>query len=269
MTAPLRRRKQTRKTRHRTRRQRIVQRGGRSTAPTWVILQYDNRQLSYEFKQLVKVNQNYAHSQGYDYIFDSSMYHMPPYWIKVKLTNDLLKKTLPNGHLKYKGVMFIDTDAVIVKPDQTLDEITSKSKDFMAASDINYDLFPNAQSPFNAGVFIVKNTPKAQAIFEDWLTVYEAVKKFWVFNGNTWHTNGNWAGAYYEQGSFVDQILPKHRAIIDLVDKQILQAQYIPQIEAIRPETFVIHFSHTRKNLQLPSFLQNELTTLLEKRAKN
>ncbi len=243
------------------RRRRIFQSGG-SKGPTWVILQYDNRNLSYEFKQLVRVNRQYAERHGYDYIFDSKSYPIPPYWIKVKLTQDLLKEMLPDGRPKYKGVMFIDTDAVIVKPEVTLDTLSTGDKDFFAAADINYDLYPQDQSVFNAGIFIVKNTPKAHALFRDWMAVYDKVKDYWIFNGTTWHTNGNWAGPVYEQGAFVNEILPRHKDTIKLVDKYILQAQYVPQVEPIRPETFTIHFSHVRKNLQLPTFLLNELPKL-------
>jgi len=218
---------------------------------------------------LVKLNKEYAKKHGYDYEFMTTQYHMPPYWIKVKLTKYFLDKKLPNGHQKYKGVMFIDTDAVIVKPEITLDNLTAPYKDFIAAADINYKYFPNDQSPFNAGIFIVRNTVKSRELFDTWMKVYEGVKRFWIFNGTTWHTNGNWAGAFYEQGSFVDQVLPKHGSTIDLVNEQILQAQYIPDMEPIRPETFVIHFSHTRKNLQLPTFLLREYRRLSEMVGQN
>ncbi len=267
---PLRRRRQSRKSRRRTRKQH----GGSATSispvtPTWLILQYDNRQVSSEFQLLVQLNRQYAKRHGYEYKFISKQYPMPPYWIKVKLTKDFLEEKLPNGHHKYKGVMFIDTDAVIVKQEKSLEQLTAPHKDFMAAADINYRYFPNQQSPFNAGIFIVRNTMKARKLFDDWMNVYEGVKRFWIFNGTTWHTNGNWAGAFYEQGSFVDQVLPKHGATIDLVNEQILQAQYIPEREPIRPETFVIHFSHTRKNLQLPAFLVKEYRRLSEMTGQN
>jgi hypothetical protein len=263
---PLRRRKQTRKTRKRTLRVRRAQRGGSAAAPTWLILQYDNRQVSSEFQMLIGMNRKYANRHGYQYRFISEQYPMPPYWIKVKLTKDFLDEQLPNGRQKYRGVMFIDTDAVIVKPQKSLDQIIAHYKDFVAASDTNYPDFPSQQSKFNAGVFIVRNTPETRKLFDDWMNVYEGVKRFWTFNGSTWHTNGNWAGAYYEQGSFVDQILPKHPQTIQLLikDRHILQAEYnvTPRPEPIKPDTFVIHFSHIRKNIQLPVFLSKEFQNL-------
>lgn len=255
----LRHRKQTRKAKTaRTRRRRLAlrrrQRGG-GAAP-WVILQYDNRNLPFEFKQLIERNRAYADKHGYVYKFDSNHYPLPPYWIKVEICKKLLEEIDPaTGQNKYGGIMFLDTDAVIVKPGISLDALMEGRKAFIAGPDIELGQSPN-QSVFNAGVFIAKNTPEVRTLFQDWINAYNPTD--WSFNGMNWFTHGRWAGPVYEQGAFVEKILPKHKETIELVDRQILQAEYPPENPTIRPETFVIHFSHVRKNIQLPIFLAKE-----------
>lgn len=258
----LRRRKQTRKARtSRTRRRRRIprrQRGGAAaTAAPWVILQYDNRNLPFEFKKLIEMNKTYAEKHGYTYKFESKQYPLPPYWIKVKLCKELLEEIDPaTGQPKFGGVLFLDTDAVIVKPDLSLDTLLENRKPFLAGPDVDIHTSPN-QSIFNAGVIVAKNTPEVRVLFQDWMNAYTPTE--WSFNGINWFTTGKWAGPTYEQGSFVEKILPKHKDTVELVDPHILQAEYPITNPTIRPETFVIHFSHVRKNLQLPLFLARKM----------
>lgn len=258
---PVRRRK-TRAARHRA----LSQRGGAVTSEaltgSWVILQYDNRPLSDSMRESVEINRRYAKKHNYKHYLFSDDYFLPPYWVKVALTQRLLDAKDPQtGHPLFKGVMFLDTDAIIVDHDKSLDDFAGQRRPFIAGPDITYGQNPS-DAPFNAGVFIVKNTEPAKDLLKDWMSAYNP--KDWFLRDGKWSTPSRWAGPAYEQGSFVERILPKYKdTIIDITDNPILQSMYDAGAEYQtgngnfkKDSIFVMHFSAGKKDGMLTQFLR-------------
>ncbi len=199
---------------------------------TWSILQYDDRNNSYN-KKLMKLNKEYCNLFGYNYLFfNSTDISLPPYWIKVYLAKKLLEKN-PTS----KGCIWLDSDAVIHQRTKPIEWVLKEEKDFYLCPDP-----PLWSSPFNAGVWIVRNTSIGKSILIDWMKCYNP--KNWSIGSNKkWKTKGKWAGIDYEQGSFVKYILPKYKYNLCILPYHVLQTQ---EIKDVKPDTFALHFCHKK-----------------------
>jgi hypothetical protein len=208
---------------------------------TWLILQYDDRELNNNDKKLMERNEEYAKKHGYKYKFiDSGHTDIPPYWRKVSLVKELLPK--------YKGILWIDTDAVIFDLSKTLDSITTSRHSMF----ISRDNWRATKDHFNAGVWLIKNTPEMNTLMSDWEDLYS--EKDWLKNsGGKWHTTGKWSNITYEQGSFIKNILIKYKKYIKWLPCNILQGA-IEDIHTLR-KPFIIHFMATLKEY-IPGFIK-------------
>lgn len=225
----------------------------RRSRKKWLILQYDDRSISkvsiddapvpatVDYTKLMEQNKKYAKRHGYAYKFVSKGYNkLPPYWRKVNLVKDLLKN--------YKGILWMDTDAVVFTPSKTLDSITNSSKMFFCSPD-NYG---TSTEHFNAGVWIIKNTPEMHDLMEDWLQLYNT--KDWLKNSyQKWHTTGKWSNTTYEQGSFIETIRPSYKQYMKILPCNVLQGC----LEDINTSTepFIIHFMTPLKK-HIPGFIK-------------
>lgn len=198
----------------------------------WLIVQYDDRHLSDLDKKFVERNRQYAEKQGYEHKFISEGYKdLPVYWRKVKIVQDMLEKP-------YKGVMWLDTDAVVHDMNRTIDSYYKSERGFIKA----IDRYGN--HIFNAGVWIVKNTPKMKELMENWMNLYK--KEDWKNEGDgKWSTNKAWAGNSYEQGSFASSITCKHKLNINTVSNTNLHGSLNNISSGNNP--FVLHFLNFRK----------------------
>jgi len=180
-------------------------------------------------------NKRYCEKHGYEHIFiDTSDIDVPPYWQKAFIAQNNLDK--------YKGILWLDTDATIFNMDITLDDVTSNSGSFYKS--IN----SRGNQIFNAGVWIVKNSERGRKILDDWIKQYKASN--WKKNGNKWHTNGPWAGKAYEQGSFAYKIVPMYSRNIKTLPENKLQSTDYGD-----PDTFILHLYNDNRS-KIPEFLE-------------
>jgi hypothetical protein len=213
----------------------------RRVRKTWLIVQYDDRKLDEHIELLVKHNKEYAKKHGYNYKFiDSGYTDIPPYWRKVWIVKELLPK--------YKGILWLDTDAVVFDLSKSLDSIvTSRHSMF-----IGRDNWRAKKYHYNAGVWLIKNTPEMNTLMSDWKNLYN--KDDWLRNSKgKWHTEGEWSKITYEQGSFTQNIFPKYKKYIKWLPCNILQGA----IEDINTshEPFIIHFMDTLKEY-IPAYVK-------------
>ena len=175
---------------------------------TWAVVQYDNRPVPDQYKPFIEINKEYCKTHGYEYIFKTDEYDMPPYWIKVKLCLDLLNTN------KYKGLLWLDTDAVIYDCKKSLDDFTS---DFTISRDPwgNSALLDH-DKVLNTGIWIVRS----KEIMNDWFNQYK--KEKWIKTNGHWNIDPKlpefergWAGINYEQGSFTYIVAPKYNININ------------------------------------------------------
>ena len=192
----------------------------------YVIIQYDDRKLSKRLKSFVKINKMYCKYHKYKHIFiDSNKKYgdLPPYWVKVKLVLELMKKYQNSSYSG--GVLWLDSDAVIYDINKSLDEFPQS---------ITFAPENGYQVGFNAGVFLFKNTVENINILSEWLNLYNPAN--WVkLSKKEWKcVNGVWAGESYEQGAF--HLLIDKYSLVNIVP-HILHCNSNPQID-----TFSYHF---------------------------
>jgi hypothetical protein len=212
----------------------------------WLIVQYDNREFfesfnnvehfSYsDYKKLVNVNEKYCKENNFDYLFSSENYNISPYWIKVKIIQDLIN----DPQSKYKGFIWLDTDAVIVNRNK-LHNIKSiiNNKSFY----ISHDHEKFGEGMLNCGSFFVKNDTTGREIMNSWMDGYDP--KTWTFTDGKWNTDGPWVGITYEQGYFNQVIYPKYKNNIEEVPWKFLQND-----DPLDEDTIITHFAWDAKNL--------------------
>lgn len=213
-------------------------------AKPWLIVQYDDRPLDPVDLQLIERNQIYARKHGYEHMLITSGYiDLPPYWRKVKVVMDLM------GSGKYKGILWMDTDAVVANMDITLDSIQDMSKDFYKAINVG------GNQIFNAGVWLVRDTARGLQIMKDWMGKYNA--EDWRLVDGTWHTRGAWAGKTYEQGSFAYTVVPKHKKGIETVPVEMFQSTDLKN-----PDVFIYHFYAGHKHKRAKFLRKHPLSAI-------
>jgi len=197
----------------------------------WAIIQYDDRKLTDVDKGLINRVAHYAKKWGHEHILKTSGYEdISPYWRKVFLAKDILN----TGN--YKGVVWLDTDATVYNMDKDLNSLIEEGKHFYKSADNT-----PGNKRFCAGVWFVLNTDIGKEILSKWTEGYKPDK--WKKNGNgKWKGDGEWAGTSFEQGSFMETILPTYENSLKHYDDTFLQA-----LEP-RPDAFILHFYFTKDN---------------------
>lgn len=204
------------------------QRGG---SLPWAVIQHDDRKLSDIDKGLMNRNKHYCQKWGHEYLYTIDGHEdMPPYWRKVFLVKDALATD------KYKGVLWLDTDAAIHGMDTDLNSLVEEDKHFYKSPDIT-----PTNKVFCAGVWFVMNTAIGKEIMAKWAEQYD--RKAWTNNGK-WATSGTWAGTNYEQGSFIEKVVPQYSANMKDYPETFLQALYPVN------NPFILHFYFTRDKRQ-------------------
>jgi len=218
----------------------------RKASKSWLIVQYDDRPLNKNHTEFIRRNQIYAKKHGYYYTFINKGYtDLPPYWRKVAIVRDYLNTD------KYKGIMWLDTDAVIFNMNISLDHVGDTTKHFFKATN------STGNQIFNAGVWTVKNTIAGKKIMEKWMELYDPSK--WKQNGKSWSTDSNWAGEDYEQGAFAYKIVPRYNKNINTLNEPFLQGVYPKMGEKHHDNVFVYHFYNVYKAREANFIRENPL----------
>ena len=204
----------------------------------WAIVQYENRPLSESIKQLIKINKEYCEKHNYTYIFESKLYNMPPYWIKVLLVKEILE----TGN--YKGILWMDSDAVINNMNTKFEDLVKVDRSFYYCKDA-----PRFPSPFNAGVWLVINNIIGKSLLNEWLNLYN--KNDWKKSPDgSWVSNGGWSGETYEQGSFIKFIIPKYHKSLHKFHWRKFQS-----VEKNKA-AFTLHFAGEYKDENMPTYIR-------------
>jgi hypothetical protein len=203
---------------------------------TWAIVQYDDRPLDDDTKKLVARNKRYCEKHGYTYIFEMKKYDLPPWWRKVKLVQEVMQTN------KFKGVLWLDTDAVVYNHEKTLDEVVKPHKSFYYSADS-----PQWKSTFNAGVWLVLNDNNGNRIINSWKNLYSPTD--WSEENGKWTSSGVWAGPTYEQGAFITHIQVPFAPYLHKYHWHFFQSY------TVHPDTFTMHFAGELSDMYLKDFL--------------
>ncbi|WP_277185841.1 hypothetical protein [Caballeronia sp. BR00000012568055] len=201
------------------------------------IIQFDDRPAESlaPFVELVRRNQRYAAAHGYDHLFiDEIDLDIPMFWVKPFLVADLLAT-------RYDTVLWLDTDAVVHNLTRTVESLFTDAAAMVFSPDN-----PLWQSTFNAGVFAC-NKP-ALPILREWCDRYP--KEQWLKNerGEWKCLHEQWAGPAFEQGAFVESILPKY------AETGLLKSLPWTTLQSPLPteDAFSLHFSaYFKWNIEL------------------
>lgn len=182
------------------------------------IVQMDTRDLGPQYSRYAANNEKTCHSSSVPctYIFSNGTGASfgpdayPVYWGKVFAVQAVMAE-------KDCGTVFwVDTDAVITTRDVANLELAMEGKAMLVSTDPFGFLASSSVSSntsFNAGVWGVRNSADGRMLLNLWTSEYNGDKwtKTLGESGITqWTCSGcTWAGVDYEQGSFLQNILPK------------------------------------------------------------
>lgn len=209
---------------------------------------YETRSQS-NFQKLRALNTAYCKLHNYTFLYFDAPINYPPFWAKVKLGYDLLASE------KYDILFWIDSDVVIHDTSICLESIYStfgQQKDifFMKSTDNH-----KWTSPFNAGVWLVKQCPRALEFFQDWFASYPS-DRWHQMSQNNWkclqcHEYAN--GLEYEQGAGTKLLQsPKYAPFVTTFHWTIFQPY---EIQDTVP--FTLHFCGDFKPY-MAKYLENQ-----------
>jgi len=206
---------------------------------SWAVVQYDSRDVSSgRIPEILHRNRRYCDMHNYThYLFREGLEDIPPYWRKVEIVRRILSLKIEDAPV-FRGVMWLDTDAVIWNyANYTLDGLLPSGFSFAYSADPQGIDSP---SPFNAGVWMVRNSKKGRAIMKHWMSLF--VPEQWrVSEKGKWVSSGRmWAGDEYEQGSFRNHVLQQGRFSESLLQLPWYVLNGIPG--ATYDRSFVLHF---------------------------
>jgi hypothetical protein len=140
---------------------------------------------------------------------------------------------------KYKGFIWLDTDAVIVNKNKinNIKTIINDKSFFISPDHEKFN--PNM---LNCGSFFVKNNSIGKKIMNDWMDGYDP--KRWFKSGTRWSTDGEWVGITYEQGYLNQVIYPKY-----INEFEVLPWKYLQNDDPTHEDTIVTHFAGGYKDL--------------------
>lgn len=208
----------------------------------YLVVQFDNRDfftnvielfINSDFNKLIKINKDYSKNHNLDYMYTKSYDNtIPVYWMKVKIITDLINNT------DYKGIIWLDTDAVFTHENKSILDILNNDKSFYISTDPpEYN-----ESALCVGTWIVKNNNIGVKIMNDWMNSYDP--SLWRLEKNNWITDTNWAGIAYEQGSFNQIIYPKYKNHIEVLRWDIFNND-----NKYNENSYISHYMGPKKEL--------------------
>jgi len=198
-----------------------------------------------EILLLKNINKKYCLKNNYDFIFfDKKMIKdldfenkYSPYWWKVALILKIMMES------DYDYIMWLDSDACFNDHNFKLENLCSVDKNiifYMCSDNIEW------HSPFNAGVWIIKNDSRGKEFMLEWLNMYNSSK--WTKNKGKWSCKNlffscRWAGDEYEQGACCKLInKEKYAPYVLNLPWQAFQHMHEPS-----KYSYVMHFADINK----------------------
>jgi len=188
-------------------------------APSLCVVQFEDRppsELGLQSRLPALNRQKCEAEAGCSYILHTDASDAPSYWQKVLLA----RRYLRSGSCSV--VIWLDSDAVVHTSPRRVSELLD-GKAMAIPREI-----PKWGGPFNAGAWAIAATPAGLRIMDDWAALWQSASARWQRHGPAsrpaWKCDGcRWAfGPWYEQGAFIDSILPEHGEHVRSVDWSVL-----------------------------------------------
>jgi hypothetical protein len=205
----------------------------------FAIITFENRKDKYTDLHNKNI-QNYCDKWNYKYFFYDKC-EDNVYWCKMYMVLNALK----SGDYDY--VMWMDSDSVIKNNNISLDSIVNKY-----SSDI-FVTFDNKYSVFNAGIFIIKNSPIGLEYMEE--CIKNNRKDCSI--PNSIQLRGQWTGLCYEQGVMNKLIFDRYEKYSTGLPNYIVYNMNInDNMETCNSDTFILHLYGSSDELRTKCFLR-------------
>lgn len=210
----------------------------------FLLLQIENRSNPL-LNAFMEHNRRVAAKYEFEYVQINTTYdeNLPPYWWKVFALRNIMYDR-PDVDL----VMWLDSDAFLAQYD-TRNPVMIAESDPDHEMWVSPDTWPDPWS-FNAGSFVVRNSPTGRAIMDKWVSLYNPAR--WNKVQGKWKADGPWAGPDYEQGSFANNIQDDASFRIKTFPSYVLSNT---SCKNIHPDTVSVHTYGGFKDIQGPSCL--------------
>lgn len=205
----------------------------------FAIITFENRKDKYT--ELHNKNiQNYCDKWNYKYFFYDKC-EDNVYWCKMYMVLNALK----SGDYDY--VMWMDSDSVIKNNNISLNSIVNKY-----SSDI-FVTYDNKYSVFNAGIFIIKNSPIGISYMEDCIKN----NRNSCLIPNSIQLRGQWTGLCYEQGVMNKIIFNKYAKYSTGLPNYVVYNMDIDDtMKTCNSDTFILHLYGSSDELRTKCFLR-------------
>jgi hypothetical protein len=204
-------------------------------------------------KENYKIINKYAKENKHEYlqIIDNEN-DISPYWLRVKILKELLKKT-KEGTL----IAYFDADAIPIHLEISIGSfvksLNSPTFDIFISQDPQLEWDPSYPGIFNTGVFIVRNTSRTKEFVELWLSKYDNTK--WSNTNSGWICRKNfipclYSGENYEQGAFSELYKKFGKNLIKPLNSKTLAC------DKVGDDCFALHLMGDNDKTRLEKFIQ-------------
>lgn len=185
----------------------------------WCVAQYHIGHRNDDIKDLMAWNSQLCSQFNVKYCDlteeETLLHSVPPYWSKVKGVMMLAERERQN----IDAILWLDSDAALSKYGiKNLSCLFKTPQQFFSfSSDC-----PEWTSPFNAGVWAVRNDGDGRRLLERWFAKF--LPDAWTLvdrKSHKWECYGHFAGYFYEQASMVEIIFSSHE-YVENIDYQIM-----------------------------------------------
>lgn len=207
-----------------------------------LVLQIEDRNTPF-LRKLLEHNRSLSKRHGFVYDFRESVNDdVPQYWWKVFVIEKIMQ-TRPDIEM----IMWLDSDAYFAHFEK-MNPLRLAAMDPDHHMWISPDAPPKYSAKFCAGSFLVRNNRQGRRIMREWRGLYNPKK--WrrsESNPKSWATDGFFGGPDYEQGAFIDHLLPRKKEL----GIRLLPYHVFNEISCVapHPECISIHLAGEYKEL--------------------
>lgn len=211
--------------------------------PKLLLLQIEDRSDPM-LNAFIDINRKMCKKHGVEYVFlKQGRPDIPHYWWKIFELNRIMQE-----RKDIELVMWLDSDAFLTQW-KRINPIQLANAHPNVTMFISPDAPPKYTAKFCAGSFVLRNNENGRHLMSEWQSYYDP-SKWEKYDNGRWKTKGYFGGSDYEQGAFIDKLLPYAN------QKNILSLPYYVFNENKctnpHPDSISIHLAGEYKENHLP-----------------
>ena len=199
-----------------------------------VICNYDNRNTPI-YRYCKRNVEEYCKLHGY---INRNFKHCDhsPWWCKLFFIKKLLQEKTKHNTNAYDYIVWIDSDAIFVKPDIRIESVIDDRYSITIGVD-NYNVSNiiklNGTFKINSGFFIIRNNDIGIEFINECISIYESQKSRCLQSVITKKLKSTYAGYCYEQYVMAKLIANEYKNHTNMLDRNIVwnDASYPTRID--------------------------------------